>query len=106
MLLEQTPFVGNIVKFFRTLKHYIQNIIGNELQMNAIFYNISRGNYADRTINTDINTNEVKDYYIQKFDFDNLTEEQKKVLNEVSISQEDYNKLTIQEKELFFKCHY
>lgn len=106
MLLEQTPFVGNIVKFFRTLKHYIQNIIGNELQMNAIFYNISRGNYADRTINTDLNINEVKDYYIQKFDFDNLTEEQKQALNEVSISQEDYNKLTTQEKELFFKCHY
>ena len=74
--------------------------------MNAIFYNISRGNYADRTINTDLNTNEVKDYYIQKFDFDNLTEEQKKALNEVSISQEDQNKLTTQEKELFFKCHY
>lgn len=106
MLLEQTPFVGKIVKFFRTLKHYIQNIVGNELQMNAIFYNISRGNYADRTINTSTNTNEVKDYYIQKFDFDNLTEEQKQALDEVNINQEDYNKLTTQEKELFFKCHY
>lgn len=110
MLLEQTPFVGKIVRFFRKLKHYIQNFTGNELQMNAIFYNIARGNYANRTIDSEseniVNTNQIENYHSQKFEFNNLTEEQKQILSDVNLNQEDYNKLTTQEKEIFFKCHY
>ena len=50
--LEETPLVGNIVKIFRTLKHLVNNLMGNEPYLNKVFYNINRGKYANRTLNS------------------------------------------------------
>lgn len=50
MQLEEMPFVGRVVKIFRTLKHIIQNLLGNEAYLNKLYYNINNGNYANREL--------------------------------------------------------
>lgn len=53
--LEETPILGKAVKAYRTLKHIVQNLFGKEPFINKVYYNISRGKYANRTLN-DSNT--------------------------------------------------
>lgn len=50
MQLEEIPFVGRVVKIFRTLKHIIQNLLGNEAYLNKLYYNINNGKYANREL--------------------------------------------------------
>ena len=45
--LEETPILGTVVKIYRTLKHLVQNLIGNEPYINKLFYDINRGNMAE-----------------------------------------------------------
>lgn len=53
--LEETPILGKAVKVYRMLKHFIQNLIGKEPYINKVYYNITRGKYADRAIqDTDV----------------------------------------------------
>lgn len=47
--LEETPMLGTMVKIYRMLKHLVQNLLGTEPYINKIYYNISRGNYANRS---------------------------------------------------------
>jgi len=44
---EEKPFTGFLVKTFRTLKHIIQNWLGNELYINNLYYRINRGKLAN-----------------------------------------------------------
>ncbi len=46
--LEETPVVGKLVRLFRKLKHFIQNLRGTEPYLNKLFYDINRGKFADR----------------------------------------------------------
>jgi len=49
---EEKPFTGFLTKIFRTLKHIIQNWIGNEPFINNLYYRITRGKITN-TINDD-----------------------------------------------------
>lgn len=44
---EEKPFTGFLVKTFRTLKHIVQNWLGNELYINNLYYRINRGKLAN-----------------------------------------------------------
>lgn len=46
--LEETPVVGKLVRLFRKLKHFIQNLRGTGPYLNKLFYDINRGKFADR----------------------------------------------------------
>lgn len=46
--LEETPIVGMAIKIYRTLKHLIQNLLGKEIYINKLYYDINRGKLADR----------------------------------------------------------
>lgn len=48
MQLEEIPFVGRIVKIFRTLKHIVQNLLGKEIYLNKLYFNINKGMFANR----------------------------------------------------------
>ena len=50
MQLEETPIIGEIVKLYRKLKHFLQNLLGKEPYISKLYYNISRGNYANREV--------------------------------------------------------
>ena len=49
--LEETPVLGTAIKIYRALKHFVQNLIGNEPYINKLYYDINRGNLANRTAN-------------------------------------------------------
>ena len=76
--LEDIPFVGNIVKLFRSLKHIIRSFIGNEPYLDNLFYRINRGKYKNYTIST---TNNSAKYRIS--DLSKYTEKQKILINDV-----------------------
>lgn len=49
--LEETPVLGTAIKIYRALKHFVQNLIGNEPYINKLYYDINRGNLANRIAN-------------------------------------------------------
>ena len=53
--LEETPFIGTVVKIYRLLKHLVQNLFNKEPYINKLFYSINRGTLANRKVqNTDV----------------------------------------------------
>lgn len=77
--LEETPVIGSLVKVYRTLKHLVQNLLGKELYINKMFYNINRGKFANRIVeNTNVTRNRATDVF-----------EIKKQINKL---KSDYNK--------------
>lgn len=49
---------------------------------------------------------EVKQYYREKLDYGKLNREQKDYISERGMTVEEYNSMTPQEKEVFFRCMY
>ena len=66
--LEETPVIGSLVKIYRTLKHLVQNLFGKEPYLNKMFYNINRGKFANRIVeSTNVTRNRATDVFeIQK----------------------------------------
>lgn len=107
--LEQIPVIGSIVKTFRKIKHFVNNLIGKESVLDSIFYNISRGTYAnnntqERDVVTQQSLNGIKQYYINKTSFDNISEEAKQYLDENNISKEEFDNLTQEIREKIVLC--
>ena len=50
MQLEEMPFVGRVVRIFRTLKHIVQNLLGKETYLNKLYYNINHAKFANKEI--------------------------------------------------------
>ena len=50
MQLEEMPFVGRVVRIFRTLKHIVQNLLGKETYLNKVYYNINHAKFANREV--------------------------------------------------------
>lgn len=50
MQLEEMPFVGRVVRVFRTLKHIVQNLLGKETYLNKLYYNINHAKFANREV--------------------------------------------------------
>jgi hypothetical protein len=65
--LEETPIIGKAIKIYRKLKHWIQNLLGKELYINKLYYDINRGKFANReTVGTNITRYRLSPYEIQK----------------------------------------
>ena len=47
--IEEIPFVGKVLKLFRTLKHIVQQLLGKESYLDNMFYRINRGKLGGRT---------------------------------------------------------
>lgn len=50
MQLEEMPFVGRVVRIFRTLKRIVQNLLGKETYLNKVYYNINHAKFANREV--------------------------------------------------------
>jgi len=47
---EEKPFTGFLTSIFRTLKHIVQNWIGNEPFIDNLYYRINKGRMANIAI--------------------------------------------------------
>ena len=50
--LEQTPVLGTLVKAFRTIKHIIFGLLNKNNILDKLYYNISRGRFANKVAGT------------------------------------------------------
>lgn len=50
--LEQTPVLGTLVKAFRTIKHIIFGLLNKNNILDELYYNISRGRFANKVAGT------------------------------------------------------
>lgn len=102
-MLAEDAFGGKFVKFFRKIKHYIQSFFGKESYINSLYYNISKGNFANREINRDY-YNEIEDYHNTKYEYNNLTSEDKSYVDSVGFTTEEWNNLSRETKEAIMEC--
>ena len=102
-MLAENVFGGKFVKFFRKIKHYIQSFFGKESYINSLYYNISRGNFANREIGRDY-YNEIEDYHNTKYEYTNLNSEDKAYVNSIGFTTEEWNNLSRDTKEAIMEC--
>lgn len=102
-MLAEDVFGGKFVKFFRKIKHYIQSFFGKESYINSLYYNISRGNFTNREISRDY-YNEIEDYHSTKYEYNNLTSEDKSYVNSIGFTTEEWNNLSRETKEAIMEC--
>lgn len=107
---DEEGFTGKIVKFFRTLKHICQNLLGKEPYINNLFYRINRGKLANQNL---IKNNSEQEYYkkieqkqSEQYNFFNLDNNKINHLNERGISKEQYEQMSDLQKEQEFKCNF
>ena len=102
-MLAEDVFGGKFVKFFRKIKHYIQSFFGKESYINSLYYNISRGNFANREIGRDY-YNEIEDYHDTKYEYTNLNSEDKAYVNSIGFTTEEWDNLSRDTKEAIMEC--
>ena len=102
-MLAEDVFGGKFVKFFRKIKHYIQSFFGKESYINSLYYNISRGNFANREIGRDY-YNEIEDYHNTKYEYTNLNSEDKAYVNSIGFTTEEWDNLSRDTKEAIMEC--
>ena len=102
-MLAEDAFGGKFVKFFRKIKHYIQSFFGKESYINSLYYNISRGNFANREVGRDY-YNEIEDYHNTKYEYTNLNSEDKAYVNSIGFTTEEWNNLSRDTKEAIMEC--
>ena len=120
--LEEKPVIGRLIRLFRTLKHILQNLLGKEPYLNTLFYKINRGEFANREPKVIIGTfdpnnpdiryrrvdhttlSKIRSFYNSGLSYGNLSDEQLEYLKQRKITKEQYNSMTMLEKEVLFKC--
>lgn len=107
---DEEGFTGKIVKFFRTLKHICQSLLGKEPYINNLFYRINRGKLANWNLRKN---NSEQNYYrkieqkqSEQYNFFNLDDNKINHLNERGISKEQYEQMSDLQKEQEFKCNF
>ncbi len=104
MQYEESSWVGDVLKFFRRIKHLISNILGKDLYIDNLFYRISQGEFANRISNKSYNTSSIIQYHSNKLNFNNLNSTQLKYLKDKNITESEYSKFNDLQKEVLFKC--
>lgn len=128
---DNPSLMGTIKNLFKYMKHLINNLRGKESYLDSLFWEIYRGKLNERAVedclayHTQSYTQEGKDsranmiytsekedtfkedlekYREKKFDYDNLTQEERDYIAERNTSKETYQELTTDEKEIFLQC--
>lgn len=101
-----TTIKGRIKSVFQGLKHLILSLVGREPQLDSLFWSIYRGKMKNRTENISSNTfkQELLEYKSEKFKYKNLDQETKDYIAARQFSQENYEKLSIEQKEILLQC--
>ena len=99
--------LGRIKTFFRNLKHVIDSITGRLTYLDSLFFNIYRGRYSNRQEQTETNDTFYDDLIKHKesqLSYDNLDSQTKQSLEAKRVSQEDYDDLSVEDKESILFC--
>lgn len=102
---NDTSIMGRIKSMFRNLKYIIKQITGNINYLDNLFFNIYKGNYSNRReVLTDNFAVSLLRYKNSKLAYEYLSEDIQTGLAARGISKEDYNNLTVHDKENTIHC--
>lgn len=60
--LEESPIIGTLVRLFRKLKRFVQNLLGQDIYLNKLYSDITNGHYSTSGIrNTEAVRNSIVD---------------------------------------------
>lgn len=102
---NDTSIMGRLKSMFRNLKYIIKQITGNINYLDNLFFNIYKGNYSNRReVLTDDYAVNLLRYKNNKLAYEYLSEDIQTGLAARGISKEDYNNLTVHDKENTIHC--
>ena len=112
LLQNDTSIKGRLKRIFSTLKHIALSLIGKESQMDSIFNQIYRNKIeSGRNANTIDSKKSQKRYQqelalyrINKYQYENISEEERAYLQQRGFTQENYEKLNSDQKEILLHC--
>lgn len=102
---NDTSLLGKIKSLFRNLKFLIKELTGNINYLDNLFYSMYRGSYSNRT--EDLEDSFALDllrYKNKKVAYSYLSEDIQRSLASRGISREDYENLTVTDKENTIFC--
>lgn len=103
---EDHSIKGKLNNIFQKLKHIILSIVGRENYLDSLFWSIYRNKMQDRVDNTSEDTfkQELLRYKAEKLKYSNLDQETKDYLSARKFSEENYENLSIEQKEILLSC--
>ncbi len=103
---QDSSIKGTINNIFKSLKHILLSLLGRESQMDTLFWSIYRNKLNTRQDATSIDTfrQELLQYKNEKYQYDNLDSETLSYMEKRRFSKENYEQLTIEQKELLLQC--
>ena len=97
---------GRLKTIFQKLKHIVLSIVGRENYLDNLFWSIYRNKMQNRTDNTSQDTfkQELLEYKTKKLKYSNLDQETRDYLKARQFTEENYEKLSIEQKEILLQC--
>lgn len=97
---------GRLNNIFQKLKHIVLSIVGRENYLDNLFWSIYRNKMQNRTDNTSQDTfkQELLRYKTEQLKYSNLDQETKDYLKAREFSEENYEKLSVEQKEILLQC--
>lgn len=98
-----------IKSFFKELWNLITILFNNKIYIDNAFRNIYKGKYAQQNVNT-ITVEElakqatINSYNHNKYAYEKLNEQQKQYIEETKLTRQEFDNMSTEEKEIFFKC--
>ena len=104
--IQDTTAKGRLRFIWRRLKNIVKSLFGREQYLDNLFWRIYRQRFNNRkeTISEDIWKKELLLYRSQKLQYENLSQEQKEYFNQRGLSEENYEKLSLSQKEILLQC--
>ncbi len=101
---RETP-KGKIKQFFEKIKHLIDKIRNKPMSIDSLYYRINNGSFA-KTGSGDMAyyNSLIRQSRTERLKYNNLDNESKEYLAESNISEETYDKMTLEEKENLLYC--
>lgn len=106
---DDKSILGRLRTFFSNLKHIVKGLTGNLSKLDILFYDIYKGRYANRqesfTSESDrfYNSERIK-YQERKTRFNSQTSETQEYLKMRGITEQDYDALPIEDREIILRC--
>lgn len=97
---------GRLKTVFQKLKHIVLSLVGKENYLDNLFWSIYRDKMQNRRDNTSEDTykQELLEYKTKKLKYSNLDQETKDYLAARKFSEDNYEKLSIEQKEILLQC--
>lgn len=94
---------ARIKRFFQSLKRLIDSFRGRENYLDTLFYNIYKGSMAER--DTEDNYHErLLEYRRKQLSYDNLSKDDKSYIAARKVTQEEFEALSVEQREIFLHC--